>query len=152
MGANGKCFKRTTAVRIECSLRRAAVDVYKYRLCSRHPAAAAQTRIRRALLSTFSIQGGLQSGGVKPQADHLTQHGGRAGGTQGLGEMMPEQLWATTMDPSSRTLKRLTVADAAEASDVFSLLMGHQVSPNHPPPLRDATWHLAPWQCCPSSY
>lgn len=76
-----------------------------------------------------SIQGGLQSGSVKPQADHLTQHGGRAGVTQGLGEMMPEQLWATTMDPSSRTLKRLTVADAAEASDVFSLLMGHQVPP-----------------------
>lgn len=46
---------------------------------------------------------------------------------QGLGEMMPDQLWDTTMDPSKRTLKRLTVEDAAEASAVFSLLMGHQV-------------------------
>ena len=85
------------------------------------------------LLSTTAIQGVLQSGGTKPQAENLTQHVGRAGGTQGLGEMMPEQLWATTMDPSSRTLKRLTVADAAEASDVFSLLMGHQVPPAPPP-------------------
>lgn len=41
--------------------------------------------------------------------------------------MMPGQLWDTTMDPSKRTLKRLTVEDAAEASAVFSLLMGHQV-------------------------
>eukprot|EP00208_Stichococcus_sp_RCC1054_P002844 CAMPEP_0206138648 /NCGR_PEP_ID=MMETSP1473-20131121/3463_1 /ASSEMBLY_ACC=CAM_ASM_001109 /TAXON_ID=1461547 /ORGANISM="Stichococcus sp, Strain RCC1054" /LENGTH=763 /DNA_ID=CAMNT_0053532137 /DNA_START=195 /DNA_END=2486 /DNA_ORIENTATION=+ len=48
---------------------------------------------------------------------------------KGLGEMMPGQLWDTTMDPSKRTLKRLTVEDAAEASAVFSLLMGHQVAP-----------------------
>ena len=34
---------------------------------------------------------------------------------QGLGEMMPEQLWATTLDPTKRTLRRLTVADASEA-------------------------------------
>lgn len=43
---------------------------------------------------------------------------------QGLGEMMPEQLWATTMDPARRTLRRLSVADAAAASDMFGMLMG----------------------------
>lgn len=48
----------------------------------------------------------------------------RCFGVQGLGEMMPEQLWNTTMDPSKRTLKRLTVEDAAEAAAAFSLLMG----------------------------
>ena len=46
---------------------------------------------------------------------------------QGLGEMMPEQLWDTTLDPDKRTLRRLTLQDAAEASQLFSLLMGAQV-------------------------
>ena len=48
---------------------------------------------------------------------------------QGLGEMMPEQLWSTTMNPSTRTLRRLTIHDAVEASRVFTLLMGDKVAP-----------------------
>ena len=48
---------------------------------------------------------------------------------QGLGEMMPEQLWATTMNPESRTLRRLNIDDAAEASRMFELLMGDKVAP-----------------------
>ena len=47
---------------------------------------------------------------------------------QGLGEMMPEQLWHTTLDPQRRMLRRLTLSDAAEAAQLFSLLMGSQVS------------------------
>lgn len=45
----------------------------------------------------------------------------------GLGEMMPLQLWETTMDPERRLLKQLKVEDAAEANVVFSSLMGTQV-------------------------
>ncbi len=48
---------------------------------------------------------------------------------QGLGEMMPEQLWQTTLNPASRTLRRLTVDDAEEADSKFALLMGGHVPP-----------------------
>ena len=61
-------------------------------------------------------------GGGNPESVNIQRY-------KGLGEMNAEQLWATTMNPATRTLKQVTIESAAEADRIFSMLMGDEVAP-----------------------
>ena len=68
-------------------------------------------------------------GALRHESLDLAKEGIQVSRFKGLGEMDPEDLWKTTMDPSTRMLIRVEVEDAAAADLIFSMLMGDQVEP-----------------------
>ena len=101
---------------------------------------AAQIRAAAAVLDGVVQPGAVIKRGDKPQAvktfkealDWLLAQARDATAIQrykGLGEMNPEQLWETTMDPKVRRLLRVQIEDAIASDEIFSTLMGEQVEP-----------------------
>ncbi|MDE0332513.1 MAG: DNA topoisomerase (ATP-hydrolyzing) subunit B [Nitrospinae bacterium] len=80
-----------------------------------------------------------RAGEILDQFRSLGQKGVSVQRYKGLGEMNPDQLWETTMDPQRRTFRKVVVSDAFEANDIFSTLMGDAVEPRREHIERHAT-------------
>ncbi|MGH7825298.1 MAG: DNA topoisomerase (ATP-hydrolyzing) subunit B [Candidatus Binatia bacterium] len=83
----------------------------------------------------YSVENGEAKAGLRSfteLADYILEAGKKGQYIQrykGLGEMNPEQLWETTMNPETRVLLQVRIEDAVEANDIFSTLMGDEVEP-----------------------
>jgi DNA gyrase subunit B len=112
-------------------LRRALIDAQEYRQLLRVHEQLVSTAGTPPFTAKLGDRSGdaLTFGGLRHQVLELARHGVDVNRFKGLGEMNPDQLRDTTMDPSRRTLVRVNVEDAAAADRIFSMLMGDQVEP-----------------------
>jgi DNA gyrase subunit B len=140
----------------DVSIVEAAAEAFRARVIERETSAATHVTVPATLLASpvydhlkkayarlvevvgtppFSIALGKKTrtvetfGALRHESLELAKEGIQVSRFKGLGEMDPEDLWKTTMDPSTRMLIRVEVEDAAAADLIFSMLMGDQVEP-----------------------
>ena len=133
--AESSCFRVRYLSRVEGVRRETLLDQELIQI----PAFQELNFLAREFLSLGLPPYGLESEGEEAPAESLFDlkekvfQRGRKGLTiqryKGLGEMNPDQLWETTMDPAQRTLLQVTLADAVRADQIFNVLMGDEVEP-----------------------
>jgi DNA gyrase subunit B len=79
--------------------------------------------------ATTESSGEAKGGELEPSTSNLKPNKIHIQRFKGLGEMNPEELWETTMDPAHRVLKKVNIDDAEEANKIFDILMGSEVPP-----------------------